>query len=282
MAISIRTMTDRDVQLGMTLASRAGWNQTAADWFRLLAMEPAGCFVAEWEGRPAGTAVTTVLGAVGWIAMVLVDEAVRGRGIGTRLVEHALTHLRRRSIPTVRLDATALGRPLYEKLGFVPEYEMARWEGDAPAETTESSFFRAGPLAAHQLPAVAELDRHITGTDRQRLLKGIYELLGGAWAVTGEGKLAGYGMLRPGARAIQVGPAVALDPESGTAIFAAALQACAGHLVFIDIPVQNAVASRWAEANGLQVQRRLLRMRHGQPVHDCPAQLWASSGPENG
>ena len=97
MAIIIRTMTGRDVPLGMALTDRAGWNQTEADWLRFLALEPEGCFVAEWDGRPVGTTVTTVLGAVGWIAMVLVDEVVRGQGFGTRLVEHAVTYLRQRA-----------------------------------------------------------------------------------------------------------------------------------------------------------------------------------------
>jgi hypothetical protein len=35
MAIIIRTMTGRDVPLGMALTDRAGWNQTEADWLRL-------------------------------------------------------------------------------------------------------------------------------------------------------------------------------------------------------------------------------------------------------
>ena len=144
--------------------------------------------------------------------MVLVDEAVRGRGIGTRLVEHAVTHLRRRSIPTLRLDATSLGRPVYEKLGFEPEYEVARWEGTLPAATTDPPLARSGiesegaardsrmvPLTADQLPAVAKLDRQVTGTDRQRLIR---HLSSGrrrqTWVVTVGETTAGYAMLRPG------------------------------------------------------------------------------------
>ncbi len=283
MAIIIRTMTGRDVPLGMALTDRAGWNQTEADWLRFLALEPEGCFVAEWDGRPVGTTVTTVLGAVGWIAMVLVDEVVRGRGFGTRLVEHAVTYLRQRSIPTVRLDATALGRPVYEKLGFEPEYEVARWEGalsrSGTADEDAARDPRIEPLTADQLAAVAALDQHVTGTDRQRLIRCLPDT---AWVVTVGGKLAGYAMLRPGSGAIQLGPAVALDPEVGTALFEAALRSGVGHQVFIDVPADNAAASRWAESKGLYVQRRWMRMRRGQPVHDHPAQLWASSGPENG
>jgi GNAT superfamily N-acetyltransferase len=187
MAIAIRTMSRRDVPFGMALKDHAGWNQTEADWLRLLAMEPEGCFVAQWDGLPAGTAVTTMLGGVGWISMVLVEEAVRGRGIGTRLVEHAVTHLQRRAATAVRLDATSLGRPVYEKLGFVPEYEVARWEGGREEgekgtrgeEETALTFlpFSPSPLlpfSSSSLPAVAELDRQVTGTDRTRLIEYLY------------------------------------------------------------------------------------------------------------
>jgi len=34
-----------------------------------------------------------------------------------------------RGVPTIRLDATPLGRPVYTKLGFVDEYEVTRYGG---------------------------------------------------------------------------------------------------------------------------------------------------------
>jgi hypothetical protein len=139
------------------------------------------------------------------------------------------------------------------------------------------------PVAADHLPAVADLDRQVTGTDRRRLIEQLYRRQPEAMRVVSvRGKPAGYAMLRPGSRAIQIGPAAALDPKVGVALFDAALESCAGQRVFIDIPVDNAEASRWADANGLSVERRWMRMRRGRPVHDCPEHLWASSGPENG
>src|SRR3954465_13201950 len=117
--LCIREMTLADLPTGMHLKDQAGWNQREDDWRRLLAMQPDGGFVAELEGTPVGTVTTCRFGAVAWIAMVLVDEAVRGRGIGRMLVTHALGSLDRHGVCTVRLDATPLGRPLYETLGFV-------------------------------------------------------------------------------------------------------------------------------------------------------------------
>ncbi len=126
--IKIRRMTIDDLPLGLGLSRQAGWNQTELDWQRFISMEPEGCFVAELDGSSVGTTTTCVFGhQVAWIAMVLVDKNVRGRGIGTTLLKHVLDYLSARKIETVRLDATPAGRPIYEKLGFVPEYELARW-----------------------------------------------------------------------------------------------------------------------------------------------------------
>src|SRR5207244_2500167 len=101
------------------------------------------------------------------IAMVLVDETVRGHGVGTALLSHALEFCDRHRVLTVRLDATPLGRPLYERLGFVEQFRLARYEG-LP--------YQAGPGAAvetalpSQWEALAALDQAVTGTDRGQFL----------------------------------------------------------------------------------------------------------------
>ena len=70
MGIAIQEMTPQDIPFGLRLCRCAGWNQTAAGWRRFLALSPEGCFVAQWNGRDAGTVVATVFGGkVGWIAM---------------------------------------------------------------------------------------------------------------------------------------------------------------------------------------------------------------------
>jgi GNAT superfamily N-acetyltransferase len=130
--ISIRHFTISDVTLGMRLKEQADWNQLEADWRRALALESEGCYVAEWDGKAVGTTTTCMFGPVAWIAMVLVDESMRRKGIGTALMKEALQFLDDAGVRSIRLDATADGKPLYEKLGFAVQYQLARFEGTLP------------------------------------------------------------------------------------------------------------------------------------------------------
>ena len=273
-------MTRQDVPLGMRLKDQAGWNQTEDDWRRFLDLEPGGCFVAMKEGRPVGTVAAFVFGWIGWIAMVLVDKSARHRGIGTRLVEHALEYLDARGVRTARLDATALGRPIYERLGFVAEYELARMQGVARAAVAHS---KVRELLPERLGDVLELDREVTATERGRLLEALHQEAPHAMrSFIADPNVLGYMTIRRGDRATQIGPGVALTEEAGRALIEDALSHCQGRPVFIDVPVDNRAAVTCAESHELVVQRPFIRMRRGDPVNDDPTRLWASSGPEKG
>jgi GNAT superfamily N-acetyltransferase len=280
MSLTLRIMTPADVPCGMRLKAEAGWNQTECDWRRFLDLEPEGCFLAEWDALPVGTAAAFAFGGVGWIAMVLVDAAFRSRGIGGQLVQHALNSLDQRGVPTVQLDATSLGRPVYEKLGFRGQYEVVRLEGLAPQAAPTLG---VEPAAAEHLPAIFRLDRQVSGADRRRLLRRLYEEEPAAMYVVRQGKrLAGYATSRCGSRAVQIGPAAARHTEAGLAVLQAAASHRAGQQAFLDIPPKNLAAMAWAQAQGFTVQRNFLRMSRGPWLADRPTAIWASSGPEKG
>lgn len=275
----IRLMTPADVPFGMSLKVQAGWNQLEADWRRFLDLQPEGCFVAEYEGQAAGTLTTCIFGPIAWIAMVLVSASLRNRGIGRSLMTHALAWLEEQGVRSVRLDATPLGQPLYERLGFVADYRLARYEGTLPAVPASAGTEAVQP--AH-LDEIAACDWQVTRTERGRLLRRLYEEWPAAMRqVRAEGRLAGFIAARRGARAVQIGPCCA-SREAGPLLFAHARQAFAGEQVFIDIPIGNSAAVAEAEASELRVQRYLLRMTRGEPVHERIGALWASSGPEKG
>jgi len=278
--LRIRTMTIHDVPLGMRLKGLAHWNQTEADWRRFLALAGDGAFVAELDGSAVATTVAFRFDSIGWIAMVLVDPQVRRQGIATRLMEHALEYLEQQGVKTARLDATPAGRRVYQKLGFVAEYELARLEGAAAGGELREG---VRPMRPADLPQVLAIDREVTGTNRRRLLEALIAEQPAAIRVfAAAGGVSGYLMFREGSRATQIGPAAALEPDAGLALVDDALGRCASGPVFIDIPTANSPAIQWAESRGLVPQRHFTRMRRGAAVEDRPLQLWASSGPEKG
>ena len=123
-------MRATDIDDGLRLCRVSGWNQVRRDWEQFLALTPDGSCVAEHEGRVVGTVTTVRYGTrFAWIGMVLVDPAVRGRGIGTRLLDHALALLS--DMPLVCLDATPAGHALYLSRGFTEEGQIHRLQGVA-------------------------------------------------------------------------------------------------------------------------------------------------------
>ncbi|MEX2026582.1 MAG: GNAT family N-acetyltransferase [Pirellulaceae bacterium] len=275
--LSIRQFTSTDVPLGMRLKTQAGWNQLEADWRRMLDMQPDGCFAAEHAGTPVGTVMTCIFGDVAWIAMMLVDESLRGKGIGRALMEHALRYLDEQGVRAVRLDATPLGQPLYENLGFVAEYSLARYAGD-PVSQGHVAGVTLADVTDHE--AIFALDRSVTQTERRKLLS---RLLNDrqAFVVREGGLLCGYLLTRAGANATQIGPCIA-DDFAGPRLLDLAFAQHAGNPIYIDIPKSHDQAASLARAQGLMSQRDLLRMCRGEKLDERVEHLWASSGPELG
>jgi GNAT superfamily N-acetyltransferase len=277
--IRIRRMTAADIPLGMRLKEQAGWNQTEADWQRFLAMEPKGCFVAEYNDEPVGTTTTCIFGKVAWIAMVLVDERMRGRGIGKALMKYALAFLDAVGVRSVRLDATSLGRPLYEKLGFRPQYELSRFVGVLPGGDRVALIRRARP---EDWSALIRLDRKATRTGRAKLLRRMFlEHPKDIWFARRSGSVFGYFAVRRGEHALQLGPCIG-NPIEGWLLLNHAAGVYKGKRVYLDIPIPNKLATAFPSRMGLTEQRQLLRMCRGPDVRENLDRLWTSSGPEKG
>jgi len=62
----------------------------------------------------------------GYILNVYVEPAFRGRGLARELMQRAEEEFRRRGVTYVTLHASAMGRPVYEKLGWAATTEMAK------------------------------------------------------------------------------------------------------------------------------------------------------------
>jgi len=161
----------------MQLVDTVGWNQLPADWQRLMRVAPDGCFLAEWDGFPAGTATAVHYGTqCAWIGMVLVDPDFRRRGIGGALLAHCVEYLKSLGVKTIKLDATDEGRAVYLKHGFKDEYGTIRYLGELKAAAVRPSAGQLRPLVRERdMAALEALDSAVFGADRGCLLKVLIE-----------------------------------------------------------------------------------------------------------
>lgn len=244
-SVVLRRLFRADLLPLMALKSAAGWNQTEEDWLRLLRLEPEGCFGIEVDSELVASATAVCYGdELAWIGMVLTLPAFRGRGLARRLMDAALEYTGDR---TVRLDASDMGRPLYESLDFVAECPIERWwrePGDAPPAS------RVMPLKFD-----AALDREVFGANRSALLG---ELESGESASADDGKSYAFG--RPGSQAWYFGPCVAASIKGEADLLHWCVGRHAAEGVYLDLFPGNTYARDLAKSLGFRPVRRLTRM----------------------
>ncbi len=277
---TIRLPRREDLGDCLKLSRQAGWNQSAADWSRFLDLGHPGCFVAERDNAVVGTVTTCRFGDVGWVSMLLVEASCRGAGIGRNLFTKAIAYLDDAGTRSIRLDATPLGKPLYESLGFRVDFELARFAGTLHREDSSP---HEDFLIPREPKEIAKLDREVTRTDRgsliARLLHDAPESCRAARGASGE--WTGYLLWREGASAVQIGPCGA-EAEVGPRLLDAAAVALEGRPALVDLPLSQTEAVAWARRVGLQPVRPFWRMTRGEPIIEDLPRLWASSGAELG
>jgi GNAT superfamily N-acetyltransferase len=279
----LRNMTEQDIPAGLRLNTLAGWNQTARDWRRFLDNSPSGCFAMEHDGAVIGTAATIAYqDRLAWIGMVLVDPGYRKQGIGTRLLERAIDFLDRLPIGAAKLDATPLGKPLYEKLGFVPEYEIERWilrRADRPAAAAAVG----APLTPVGKERIYGLDRELFGADRGFLLRSLAEEAPEFAMAAFEGPTLSYAFGRHGLFADHLGPWVAGSRPGAKTLLEDFLARSLRDTLIVDAVRSHSAAVELLDAFGFRPSRPLTRMvrgRNGGPGR--PDSLCAILGPEFG
>ncbi|MCW1409884.1 GNAT family N-acetyltransferase [Rhizobium sp. 1AS11] len=192
------------LEAAVALSRQAGWPHRTEDW--QLAHALSDGMVAVEDGKVVGTVlVTPYKRDCATINMVIVDESMRGRGLGRKLMDAALLTAGDRPL---RLVATTAGLPLYQKLGFhetgtVLQHQGLAGEMAAPAETEAAT--------DADLPDIAALDRRAFGADREGLLSYFAAGIGAFAVIRRDGHVSGFACLRPFGRGEVIGPVVAAD-----------------------------------------------------------------------
>lgn len=278
----IRVMNVEDLPQCQTLRLQTKWNQTIVDWQRFLSLNPKGCFVVTDQERIVGTVCTIAYQSFGWIAMVIVDESYRRKGIGRMLLLEGIKHLESRSL-TVKLDATPEGKKLYDTLGFVDEYNAARYEcfGIQFDPYVSGKVIK---ITQDHLEAICDFDAAIFGEERKHVHQSYFDHYSESdFCIMKDQQVQGYIMGREGDRAFHVGPWVAQSKEIAENLFSFLLHQRKPENVFVDIVEPNHNVLSILNQYDFNLQRSFIRMYKGK--NRCPGTphlIYGMSGPELG
>ncbi|WP_183704917.1 GNAT family N-acetyltransferase [Rhizobium sp. BK049] len=244
----------------LALSRQAGWPHRLADWETALAMS-TGVVVLDNE-QVVGTTLTTRFGGCATINMVIVAEAMRGRGLGRRLMEAGLDGAR--GVPC-RLVATQEGLPLYEKVGFRQVGDILQCQGicaavEAPMDV---EWMQSGDL-----PEIAALDNVAFGADRSKLISYIKDI--GRFAVIRrDGHVVGFSATRSFGRGEVIGPVVAKNAEDARKLILFQIAARNDKFLRIDTP-KDLGLSQWLAECGLVHVGGATAMQRGGETNPSP------------
>lgn len=277
---TIRRMERHELDFAVGLAAAEGWNPGLADAEAFWQADPEGYFLGLLDGRPVAT-ISAVRYAddgpnqasgsaspFGFIGLYIVVPELRGRGLGCRLWDAALSTL---TVPTIGLDAVLAQQDNYRKSGFALAMRNCRYQGNSLSPGSKAGgAVPAGlsPLAEFPLAEVLAYDRRCFPARREAFLGAWLSAPGhAALGLRRGGSLAGFGVVRPCGVGSKIGPLFADDDAAAHALFhglcQAVPQSAKGGPVFLDVPMPHAGAVRLAEAHGMLPVFETARMYRG-------------------
>lgn len=246
----------------VALSSQAGWPHRREDWAMMLALS-TGIVALESE-RVVGTTLVTRYGeADATINMVIVDAAMRGRGIGRKLMDFALQASEGREC---RLVATREGLPLYEKLGFQATGQIVQHQG------TPTEFLAGGEAqwaTADDVATLVALDRSACGMDRSGLIRLLCEQARIA-VLRQAGTPVGFAALRTFGRGKVAGPVLAETANDARNLLSFLFATSPGILLRVDTSESSGL-SPWLAAQGMASVGGGIAMRRGGSTAARPA-----------
>ena len=240
--ITLKTMTAEHLNDAVELSRQVGWPHRREDW-ELMQSLSQGVVVQE-EERVVGTILMTPYGDdAATVNIVIVDAAMRGRGLGRKLMEEALARAGER---TCYLVATQEGLPLYEKLGFVATGKIVQHQGLAPS-VDAPAHVSWGENADHARLVV--LDRAAFGHDRSALMRSLRERAKFA-VVRDQGDVQAFAAIRRFGRGLVIAPVVARKLHEARCLIDFLLADSAGEFVRIDTDESTGLGE-WLTRRGL-------------------------------
>lgn len=264
----LRKCTQDDIKELQELSESVNWNQLPADWNNFI--ELGGVWSMIHLNRIVGTAAwiprnkSTV-----WIGLVITKPEWRGCSIATQLMKKVIEESS--SYESCLLDASAMGAPVYRKLGFKDMYIVSRM---ALSGVTPQSVLSWRQMSEDDVKKLSADDPLLP-----QLFKNAPEL---CRVAEENGNISAWFMGRYGLKSVHIGPVYAKDTAAALDAVYEAKAAAKGCAVTMDVmEYQKEFVSQLVQ-NGAELKRDFLRMYLGKYTYAENSEMFAAAGPEYG
>ena len=274
----------------MDLKNALGWNQTVADWKRFIYLAGEGSFKVILEDRLAATCFLFIRDHIAWLAMLIVKEEYKRRGIGRALMEKSLECCKERGITLIKLDGTQEAYPLYRGFGFLDEGEVGMFKGRIGSLNNvrpHAPGLKLKQVHVKDLQGIVSIDTEAFGVSRAAMIERLLLDYPERGFIAGEKEISGYILFKPGHHSYQIGPLIASSRKEAEVLLEAVIERIGLENRKADIcifsPLNYPAAAQLFEITGFTCVRRLIRMYKGKNMlRGRDKMLYALSGPEKG
>ena len=260
----LSVLTKHHLDQAIALSQAENWPHRREDWEMLLDLSRGS--VALRDNVAVGTALRTDYGRdVSLLNMIIVRQSERGQGLGRKLMESLMDEVTDHEL---RLVATKAGLPLYEKLGFHSEGEIAQCQGNITAISPSSS--QVSSADVDDVSAIIKMDCEFVEADRSALIQWLAQK--DRLAVTrGEGgEITGYAVLRRFGRGHVIGPIQAASRTIAQDLICYFAAGLTGEFIRIDTD-DSLGLSPWLESIALKRVAVVTKMRKNAKTDPQPS-----------
>ena len=257
-------MRPDEISIAVDWAAAEGWNPGLADDACFATVDPQGFLVGEIEGETAATvSCVNYSASFAFLGFYIVRADLRGRGYGLRIWNAAIAHAGPR---VIGLDGVVAQQQNYRKSGFELAYANIRYGGTIAAPEAPRAQVNAQVIALSEIPLadVEAYDATLFPAPRPAFLRAWIGAPGHVGrAVMRDGRLAGWGVIRPSRKGRKIGPLVADDRAAAEVVLSALLAGAGSGEIFLDVPGINHDAVALAQDLGLAPVFETARMYTG-------------------
>ena len=149
-----------------------GWNDIREVFFKFIDHDFFYAIKAIFNDQIIGVGEVIFTKNAAWIGNIIVEKSFRNQGLGTYLTQFLSNHVIAKNIPSQLLLATPMGKPIYDKLGFIHDSDYVFMNRDTHQEPLifEPNHKTIQPYDSGFYKQVVSLDEMAMGENREAIL----------------------------------------------------------------------------------------------------------------